>query len=49
MGKTAAISVRVPPEVKAAAEEAAKADHRTLASLMEKLLAEYLRETQQRK
>jgi hypothetical protein len=43
MSKTAAISVRVSPEVKAAAEREAAADHRTLASLVEKILVEWLR------
>jgi hypothetical protein len=44
MSKTAALSVRVDPAVKAAAEKAADADHRSVASLIEKLLVEYLRE-----
>jgi hypothetical protein len=43
MAKTAAISVRVPDNVKAAAEKAAADDHRSLASLVEKLLTEHLK------
>jgi hypothetical protein len=43
MAKTAAISVRVPPELKSALESEAEMDHRTLASLVEKILAEWLR------
>jgi hypothetical protein len=41
--RTAPIGIRVTPSVKAAAEKAAAADHRTLASLIEKLLIEHLR------
>jgi hypothetical protein len=41
--KDAAISVRVGSEVKAAAERAAADDNRSLASLVEKLLVDYLR------
>ena len=44
MARTAAIGIRVEPPVKAAAEEAAKADRRTLASLLEKILIEWLEE-----
>lgn len=44
MARTAAIGVRVEPEIKAAAERAAEDDHRTVASLLEKLLVAYLRE-----
>ncbi|MEN2980858.1 hypothetical protein WG924_27085 [Tistrella sp. 25B02-3] len=43
MARTAAIGIRVEPAVKAAAEKAAADDHRTLASLLEKLLVEHLR------
>jgi hypothetical protein len=43
MPKTSAISVRVSDQVKAAAEKAAADDHRSLASLMEKLLTEHLK------
>jgi hypothetical protein len=40
--RSAPIGIRVTPATKAAAEKAAAADHRTLASLIEKLLLEYL-------
>jgi len=43
MAKTEAISVRVSEEVKAAAERAAADDSRSVASYVEKLLAEHLR------
>jgi hypothetical protein len=43
MVKTSAISVRVSDEVKAAAEKAAEADSRSVASFVEKLLTEHLR------
>jgi hypothetical protein len=45
MPKTSAISVRVPDEVKAAAEKAAAADSRSVASYVEKLLTEHLRKS----
>ena len=45
MAKTSAISVRVPDDVKAAAEKAAAADHRSVASFVEKLLTDYLKKT----
>jgi len=35
--------LRLQPSLKAAAEKAATADHRSLTSLIEKLLTEYLR------
>jgi hypothetical protein len=44
MARDSAISVRVTAEVKAAAEKAATADSRSVASLVEKILAEWLRE-----
>ncbi|WP_163681134.1 YlcI/YnfO family protein [Magnetospirillum aberrantis] len=44
MRKDAAISVRVTPDVKEAAEKAAKEDGRTLAAYVERLLAAHLRE-----
>jgi hypothetical protein len=44
MPRTASIGIRVEPDVKAAAEKAAAADRRTVASLIEKLLVEYLEE-----
>jgi hypothetical protein len=40
--KVATLSLRISPELKAAAEKAAAADHRSLTSLIEKLLAEHL-------
>jgi hypothetical protein len=40
--KTAIINVRVEPWIKEAAERAAKADHRTLTSLIEKLLCDHI-------
>lgn len=43
MTKTSAISVRVPDNVKAAAEKAAAADSRSVASLVEKVLTEFLK------
>lgn len=43
MAKTSAISVRVTDAVKAAAEKAAAEDSRSVASYVEKLLAEHLR------
>lgn len=42
-GKTAPVSVRLPPEVKAALERAAKADTRSLSSLIEKILTDWLK------
>ncbi len=44
MAKTSAISVRVSDEVKSAAEKAAADDSRSVASYVEKLLNEHLRE-----
>jgi hypothetical protein len=41
--KTAAINVRVSPEIKAAIEKAAAADTRSVASLVEKVLTDWLR------
>jgi hypothetical protein len=42
--KTLPVSLRLPPEVKAAAEKAAKEDTRSLSSFMEKVLTDYLRQ-----
>jgi hypothetical protein len=39
--KTAQVNLRLRPALKAAAEKAAAADHRSLTSLVEKLLADY--------
>jgi hypothetical protein len=41
--KSAIVQLRIRPSLKAAAEKAATDDERTLTSLMEKLLADYLR------
>jgi hypothetical protein len=40
--KTAQINLRLAPWLKAAAEKAAAADHRTLTSLIEKLLLDHI-------
>jgi hypothetical protein len=40
--KTAQVALRMKPELKAAAEKAAAADHRSLTSLVEKLLTDYI-------
>jgi hypothetical protein len=44
MAKNAAISVRVEPEVKEAVEKAAKADDRTVAAYVERVLIQHLRD-----
>jgi hypothetical protein len=44
MQRTAAISLRVTPQIKEAVERAAYDDSRTVASLLDKLLKEFLRE-----
>jgi hypothetical protein len=41
--KSAQLLVRIHPSTKAAAEKAAADDHRSLSSLIEKLLTDYLR------
>jgi hypothetical protein len=41
--KTAQVNLRIEPSLKAAAEAAARDDHRSLTSLIEKLLTDYLR------
>ena len=41
--KSAQVNLRLQPTLKAAAEKAAAADHRSLTSLVEKLLADYLK------
>lgn len=41
--KSLPVSLRLPPEVKAAAETAAKEDTRSLSSFLEKLLTEHLK------
>ena len=45
MVRSAAIAVRVEPKIKQAAEKAASEDHRSVASLLEKLLVEHLKRT----
>jgi len=40
--KTATLNLRVDPALKTAAEKVAKAEHRTLTNLVEKLLADYV-------
>ncbi len=42
--KTVPLNLRIKPSLKAAAERAAADDQRSLTSLIEKLLADYLRE-----
>jgi hypothetical protein len=37
------VSFRISPEIKSAAEKAAVDDHRSLSSLIEKVLADYLK------
>lgn len=44
MPKTPSLGVRVQPETKAALEKAAKDDLRSVSSLIEKILVEWLRE-----
>ncbi len=44
MVKTEAISIRVEPDIKAAAKQAAEEDRRSVASLVEKVLVQYLTE-----
>jgi hypothetical protein len=41
--KTATLNLRIDPALKEAAEKAAADDHRSLTSLMEKLLIEHLK------
>jgi hypothetical protein len=45
MAKSEAISVRVEADVKQAAEKAAAADRRSVASLVEKILLEFLKKS----
>lgn len=44
--KTAQVNLRITPALKEAAEKAAAEDHRSLTSLVEKLLSDYIRERQ---
>jgi hypothetical protein len=43
MGKTPSLGVRLQPETKAALEKAAKDDFRSVSSLVEKILIEWLK------
>lgn len=42
MAKTANLALRIPPELKDALDRAAKEDRRSVSSLVEKVLADYL-------
>lgn len=42
--KTAVLNLRIEPDIKTAAEKAAADDRRSLTSLVEKLLLDYLRD-----
>ncbi|MEY9295766.1 hypothetical protein ABIF21_000144 [Bradyrhizobium elkanii] len=41
--KTAQVNLRIDPDLKALADKAAEADQRSLTSLIEKLLTDYLK------
>jgi hypothetical protein len=41
--KTAQVNLRIDPQLKSAVEKAAADDHRSLTSLIEKLLLDYLK------
>ena len=43
MAKTPSLGIRVKPETKAALEKAAEADMRSVSSLVEKILVEWLK------
>ena len=43
--KTVQINLRIPPELKEAAEQAAADDHRSLTSLITKLLSDHCKAT----
>jgi hypothetical protein len=43
--KSAQVNLRLEPALKEAAEKAAAADHRSLTSLIEKLIADHLKAT----
>jgi hypothetical protein len=47
--KTAQVNLRIDPKLKAAAEKAAADDNRSLTSLIEKLLLDYLKKAAQKK
>jgi hypothetical protein len=42
--KSAQVNIRLTPALKKAAEKAAQEDHRSLTSLIEKLLSDYVKE-----
>jgi hypothetical protein len=42
--KSESLGVRVQPEIKGALERAAEDDHRSMASMIEKILADFLRD-----
>jgi hypothetical protein len=44
VAKTSPLGVRLDPEVKSALERAAKEDRRSLSSLIDKILSDWLRE-----
>lgn len=44
MQKSLPVSFRLPPDIKAAFEKAAKDDTRSISSLMEKVITDWLRE-----
>jgi hypothetical protein len=44
MGKTPSLGIRLPPDVKVALQKAAADDIRSVSSLAEKILTEWLRE-----
>ncbi|WP_158745653.1 Arc family DNA-binding protein [Acidisphaera sp. L21] len=43
MGKSPSLGVRLPPEVKLALEKAAREDTRSVSSMVEKVLTDWLR------
>jgi hypothetical protein len=47
--KTAQVNLRIDPKLKAAAEKAAADDNRSLTSLIEKLLLDYLKKAARKK
>ena len=49
MDKTQPLSLRVLPEVKRGLDKAARADNRSTASLIKKLIAEFLKKQEGRK
>jgi predicted HicB family RNase H-like nuclease len=47
MGKLPSLGVRIDPAVKSALEAAAKADSRSLSSLVQKILSEWVKDNSQ--